>query len=125
MIVESPTSLKYLDGEKLTLLTSYQIFVKSEIGQNPSSEMRLNSVEYGPMVNGWNILFVEKEHVRLVHFRETQFSRLLEELEKSRFAIGIYHGKSYPDLGKFFKRVDRVFMGSAQVSPKSQIFKTS
>ena len=67
MIVESPTSLKYLDGQKLTLLTPYQIFLKSEIGQNPSSEMKLNAVEYGPMVNGWNVLFVDKEPVSYTH----------------------------------------------------------
>ena len=100
--IESPISIKYEDGEKLNIISSLKIFLQSEIGiQNPNSIIKLNNFEYGPIRNGWNILFVDKEKVWLENVREHRFSEILEKLEDFELAMGIFQGQSYPKLSKY------------------------
>ena len=100
--IESPKSIKYDDGEKLNMITSLKIFLQSEIGiQNPNSIIKLNNFEYGPIRNGWNILFIEKEKVWLENVKEHRFSDIIEKLEDFDLALGIFQGQSYPKLSKY------------------------
>ena len=84
------------------MITSLKIFLQSEIGiQNPNSIIKLNNFEYGPIRNGWNILFIEKEKVWLENVKEHRFSDIIEKLEDFDLALGIFQGQSFPKLSKY------------------------
>ena len=84
------------------MITSLKIFLQSEIGiQNPNSIIKLNDFEYGPIRNGWNILFIEKEKVWLENVQEHRFSDIIEKLEDFDLALGIFQGQSYPKSSKY------------------------